>query len=193
MLDKVFAAATGKVILVAFAVLLVSTYAIKNFSPKESIVEALGTDYISTDNPPETEHTLWYDTARVTNMLGKYKPEHYSAHESFILGHDLVYPLCYSIPGVLLLAYFCPWRSGGARRLVLLPLCVMALDYGENFTMLAFLYRFRASQQTSLTLLEISRVFTFAKLCLLLLSFAVMAFFVVAFIVSRLRARSATR
>ena len=193
MLDKVFAAATGKVALVAFAVLLVSTYAIKNFSPKEGIAEALGTDYVSTDNPPETEHALWYDTARVTNMLGKYKPEHYSAHESFILGHDLVYPLCYAIPGALLLAYFCPWRGGRARRLVLLPPAVLALDYVENFTMLAFLYRFRASQQTSLTLLEVSRAFTFAKLCLLLLWFAVMAFFVVAFAASRLRARPAAR
>ena len=193
MLDKVFAAATGRVALIALAILLASTYAIKNFSPKEGIAEALGKDYVSTDNPPETEQSLWYGTARVTNMLGRYKPEHYGAHESFILGHDLVYPLCYATSGLLLLAYFCPWRVGRRRLLVLLPLAVMALDYVENFTMLAFLGRFRASQQTPLTLLEISRAFTVAKLCLLLLTFAVAAFFVVAFAVSRLRARTAAR
>jgi hypothetical protein len=191
MLDKVFAAATGKVALVALAVLLVSTYAIKNFSPKTGIAEALGKDYISTDNPPETEHALWYDTARVTNMLGRYKLEHYSAHERFILGHDLVYPLCYAIPLALLLAYLCPWRGGRARLLVLLPPAVMALDYVENFTMLAFLKNFRANPQTPLALLEVSRAFTFAKLCLLMLTFAVLLFFLIAFVASRFRARPA--
>ncbi|HKG15537.1 MAG TPA: hypothetical protein VKB12_19605 [Pyrinomonadaceae bacterium] len=195
MLDFIFAAATWKAALAALAVLLVSSYVIGKYNPKDEIERGLKGAYVSTDNPYKTEHTLWYDTARVTSMLGMYdEPEHYpklyDAHRRFILRHDLVYPLCYGITGVILLAFFYPWR-GGPRWLVLLPLAAMAFDYAENFTMLAFLGRFRANPQTTLTLLELSRVFTFAKLCLLMLSFALFAFLFVAFVVTHLRARTA--
>ena len=191
MLDSIFAAATGKVVIAAFAVFALSTLAL-DLSPKNTISEDLQGHYVSTDNPPQTEGTLWYDTTRVVAMLKRYEPAHYAAHERFILRHDLVYPLCYSIPLVLILAYFCPRRGGRPRRLALLPMVVMAFDYAENFTMLAFLRRFRANPQTPLTLLEVSRVFTFVKLCLLLLSFAALAFFLTAFVASRFRSRQGT-
>lgn len=192
MLDKIFAAATGRVALVALAVLLVSSYAIKNFSPKSDLAAELGAAYVSTDNPPETEGALWYDDARLSGMLGLYEPRHYDAHERFILLWDLLYPPLYAIPFVLLLAYLYPRRGGGPRPLVLLPLAVLAFDYCENFTMLALLRLFRASRQTPTALLELSRAFTVAKLLLLLTLFALLAGFFVAFVVGRLRARTAT-
>lgn len=191
MLDSIFATANGKVVIVAFAVLALSTLAL-DLSPKNTIREDLKGAYVSTDNPPQTECALIYDTTRATAMLKSYEPVHYAAHERFILRHDLFYPLCYAIPLVLMLAYSCPWRGGWPRRLVLLPLAVMAFDYAENFTMLAFLRRFRANPQTPLALLELSRAFTVAKLLLLLAVFALLAGFFVAFVVRRLRARAAT-
>lgn len=192
MLDKIFAAATGRVALVALAVLLVSSYAIKNFSPKGDLARDLGAAYVSTDNPPETEGALWYDAARLSDMLRLYEPRHYDAHERFILLWDLLYPPLYAIPLILLLAYLYPWRGGGGPRpLVLLPLAVLAFDYCENFTMLALLRLFRASRQTPPALLELSRACTVAKLLLLLTLFALLAGFFVAFVVGRLRARTA--
>ena len=193
MPDRIFAAATGKVALAAFAVLLASSYVIKTFNPKNTIAADLGPAYVSTDNPPETEGALWYDPARVADMLRLYEPRHYDAHESFILRWDLVFPPFYAIPLALLLAYFYPWRRGGGalRRLALLPAAVLAFDYCENFTMLAFLRLFRANPQTPLTLLELSRASTVAKLLLLLAVFALLAFFVCASVVGRFRARPA--
>lgn len=193
MLDRIFAAATGRAALVALAVLLASSYAIKNFSPKSDLARDLGPAYVSTDNPPETEGALWYDAARLTDMLRLYEPRHYDAHESFILLWDLLYPPLYAIPSVLLLAYLCPWRGGGGRRLVLLPLAVMAFDYCENFTMLALLRLSRVNRQASPALLELSRACTVAKLLLLLTLFALLVAFLVAFAVRRLRARPAAR
>lgn len=191
MLDKIFAAATGRVALVALAVLLASSYALKTFSPKNDLVRDLGPAYVSTDNPPETEGTLWYGAARLAGMFGLYEPRHYDAHERFILRWDLVYPLLYAIPLVLLLAYLFPWRGGGPRRLVLLPLAVMVFDYCENFTMLALLRSFRANARTPAALLELSRACTVAKLLLFLTVFLLLAGFFVAFVVGRLRARAA--
>lgn len=193
MLDFVFAHATRKAALAALAVLLVSTYVIRNHSPKDDISRALKGDYVSTDNPPDTEHTLWYDSARVTGMLKRYnEPAHYpalyEAHERFILRHDLVYPLCYAIPCVFLLAYLYP-RRGGPRWLVLVPPAVMLFDYAENFTMLAFIRAFRANPQTPLKLLELSRAFTLTKLLLLMASFGLLALFLIMTVAARFRAR----
>lgn len=185
MLDTLFANVTGKVALVALAVLLASTYVIRNYSPKRSIEDHLKDDYIATDS------TFLYDTGRVTKMLKRYEAADYEAHESFILRWDLVYPLCYGLSSILILAYFCPWRGGWARWLVLLPLVTMAFDYTENFTMLAFLRSFRLNQQTPLTLLEVSRVFTAAKILMIFISFAVLIIFVVGFVAAHLRARTA--
>jgi hypothetical protein len=166
MLDTLFTVATGKVALVAFAVFVLSSLVLGRFNPKNEIREDLGSSYISTDSPFQTKDPSWYDTGRVTAMLRGYDKDpdrYYGLHRSFILGWDLFYPLCYGIPSILLLAYFCPWRSGSPRWLVLLPLATMAFDYGENFTMLAFLSRFRTNHETPLGLLEASRLFTSAK------------------------------
>jgi hypothetical protein len=172
MFDSLFAFATGKVVLVALAVLFISSFVLNYVNPKNRIKDDLGDDYVATDS------TFRYDTAKVIKMLGRYSPDDYEAHESFILRYDLIYPLCYGIPSLLLLAYFCPWRGGGPRWLVLLPLATMAFDYAENFTMLVFLRRFRANPQTPLTLLEVSRAFTNAKLCAIVLSFILLLFFI---------------
>ena len=172
MLDAIFNAATGRVTLVAFILFVLSTVALDRLNPKNLIRKELKDDYVATDS------TFLYDTAKVTKMLARYEPRHYEAHESFILRYDLVYPLCYSIPSVLLLAFFYPWGGAGPRWLVLLPLAAMVFDYAENFTMLAFLRRFRADPQTQLKLLDVSRAFTVAKLSLLVLSLAILILFV---------------
>lgn len=195
MLDSVFVAATWKAALAAIVVLLASSYVLDKYSPKNEIQAALKDAYVSTDNPYKTECTLWYDTSRVTNMLRLYNepknyPALYDAHRKFILRHDLVYPLCYAIPGIILFAFLYPWR-GGPRWLVLVPLAAMAFDYAENFTMLAFLGRFRANPETPLTLLELSRVFTLAKNCLILLSLTLLAVLLVASVINLVRARTA--
>jgi hypothetical protein len=186
MLDSLFAAATGKVVLIALGVLFVSTLVLYYVNPKDRIIKDLGDDYVATDS------TFRYDTAKVTKMLARYSSDDYAAHESFILRYDLVYPLCYGIPSVLLLAYFCPWRGGGGgpRWLVLLPLATMAFDYAENFTMLAFLRRFRADHQTPLTMLEVSRDFTNAKWCAVALSLALLLVFIAWGFLARSRVRS---
>lgn len=181
MLDSVFAAATGKVVLIASAVFVISTLAMGWLNPKNKIQKDLGSDYISTDSPFQTKDPFWYDTGRVTGMLTRYDedPERfYGLHRSFILGWDLIYPLCYGIPSILLLAYLCPWRDGPARWLVLLPLATVAFDYAENFTMLAFLRRFRANHATPLGLLEASRLFTNAKWLGVALTLAVLLLFI---------------
>lgn len=189
MLDAIFAAATGKVVLIASVVFVLSSVALDRLNPKNGIRDDLREHYVATDNPTKTEGSLSYSTARVTQMLGRYEPKHYEAHESFILLYDLVYPLCYGIAGALLLAYLCPWRGGGARWLVLLPPAAMAFDYVENFTMLAFLRRFRANPDAPLALLEVSRAFTVAKQCLLILTLAALALFLFGSVVSRFRTR----
>jgi hypothetical protein len=172
MLDTLFDAASGRVALVAFAVLFVATLVISFVNPKNKIRKDLKCDYVATDS------TFLYKIEDVTKMLGQYKPEHYEAHESFILVYDLVYPLCYAIPSVLILAYFFPalfpGSRGWTRLLVLLPLAAMFFDYAENFTMLAFLRNYRENPATPLKLLELSRLFTVVKLSLLLVSMLIL-------------------
>lgn len=170
MLDAIFTAATGKVTIIAFAVLVVATIALAIVNPKHKIREDLKSDYVSTDSD------IKFRIDDIKDMLKLYdkkperyedgtKPEHYKAHESFILVYDLIYPLCYAIPGVLLLAHFFPvtWRGGSLRLLVLLPLLAMIFDYAENFTMLFFLRRFRLNPETPLLLLKVSRTLTVMK------------------------------
>jgi hypothetical protein len=193
MLDRLFAAANWRAALIALVVLFASSYLLGKYSPKNVIAQDLKGAYISTDNPYQTERTLWYDTARVTAMLGKYnEPEHlpklYDEHEKFILRYDLVYPPCYAIPCVLLLAFFYPW-NGGPRWLVLLPLAAAVFDYAENFSMLFFIRGFRETpERPPLGLLELSRACTFAKLSLLLGSVAFLLLFV--FVGAHLRRRT---
>ena len=168
MVKAIFAAAGGRVTLIAFALLVASTLTLYFVNPKNEIKKGLGCDYVATDS------TFLYETGAVTKMLGKYqqRPEYYAAHESFIRVYDFVYPPFYAIPCALVLAYFFPvlfpGRGGWLRWLVLLPLAAMAFDYAENFTMLSFIRSFRDDPQTPLTLLEVSRAFTNAKLLLLL-------------------------
>ena len=168
MVRALFAAADGRVTLVAFALLVAATLALYLSNPKNEIQRDLGDDYVATDS------TFRYETAAVTKMLGRYRPEHYRAHESFIRVYDFVYPPFYAIPCALLLAYFFPvlfpGRGGRLRWLVLLPLAAMAFDYAENFTMLSFLRSYRDDPLTPLTTLEVSRAFTNVKLLLLLVS-----------------------
>ena len=173
MLDAIFAAASCRVALAAFIFLVLSSMAIGRHNPKNRIREDLKGDYVATDS------TFLYDTDKVTRMLARYEPRHYEAHERFILRDDLVYPILYSVTTILILAFFYPWGSAGPRWLVLLPLAAAVFDYAENFTMLAFLRRFRADPQTSLALLKVSRVFTVAKLSVLLLSLVLLAAFFV--------------
>ncbi len=168
MVRALFAAANGRVTLVAFALLVAATLALHLLNPKNEIERDLGGDSVATDS------TFLYETAAVTKMLGRYGPEHYRAHESFIRVYDFAYPPFYAVPCALVLAYFFPvlfpGRGGRLRWLVLLPLAAMAFDYAENFTMLSFLRSYRADPQTPTTVLEVSRAFTNAKLFLLLAS-----------------------
>jgi hypothetical protein len=189
MLDALFAVATWKVALAALAVIVVSTLVLGMRNPKDEIRGRLGAAYVATDNPYKTEKSLWYTTSRVTEMLKLYVEDDYRAHQKFILLYDLIYPLCYGIAGVYLLTFLSPWRQGPARLLVLLPLVMMALDYVENFTMLAVLAHFRRYQQTPLTLLEVSRAFTFAKHMVLFLSLAALIVFFAAFAFSFFRTK----
>ncbi len=193
MLDALFAVATWKVALASLIVIVVSTVVVDRLSPKEVIIKHLGPDYVSTDNPYRTEKKLWYSTARVSGMLGKYGDEDYAAHQRFILLHDLLYPLCYGIAGTYLLAFLCHWLTGPARLFALLPAATMLLDYGENFTMLGVVAHSRRYQQTPLTLLEVSRAFTIAKQVALLLSLLVLLIALIAFVASLLRPRPAGR
>ncbi|MCA1620899.1 MAG: hypothetical protein LC795_16650 [Acidobacteria bacterium] len=175
MVKALFAAAGGRVTLIAFALLVAATLALYLVNPKNEIKRDLGADYVATDS------TFLYETSAVTKMLGRYRPEHYSAHESFVRVYDFVYPPFYAIPCALVLAYFFPvlfpGRGGGLRWLVLLPLAAMAFDYAENFTMLSFLRSYRADPLTPLTTLEVSRAFTNVKLLLLLVSDLVLLVF----------------
>jgi len=172
MLEAIFNAANGRVALAAFAVFFVATVALNFINPKNKIRKDLKCDYIATDS------TFLYDVDDVKKMLGQYKPEHYEAHESFILVYDLIYPLCYGIPSMLILAYFFPvlfpGKGGSLRLLVLLPVVAMLCDYAENFTMLAFLRSFRENPKTTLGLLYLSRTFTATKLSLILLSLIIL-------------------
>lgn len=193
MLDALFAVATWKIALAAFVVFLLSSVALDRLSPKNAIRDDLKEHYVATDNPTKTEGSLRYSTSRVTEMLRRYDPErgHFEAHQRFILLYDLIYPLCYGLGGVYVLAFLCPWRTGWARWLVLLPLAAMLFDYVENFTMLAVITHFRQHQQAPLALLEVSRAFTVAKQLVLILLLGVLAVFLAGFVVSRFRARPA--
>jgi hypothetical protein len=168
MVRAIFAAASGRVTLLAFALLVAATLTLYLVNPKNRIRDDLGGDYVATDS------TFVYETADVTRMLGKYRPEHYRAHESFVRVYDFVFPPFYAIPCALLLAYFFPvlfpGRGGRLRWLVLLPLAAMAFDYAENFTMLSFIESYRGDPRTPPGVLEVSRAFTNVKLGLLLVS-----------------------
>jgi hypothetical protein len=114
-------------------------------------------------------------------MLSRYGPAHYEAHRAFLRGYDLVYPVLYGVPLSIILAYFFPVLfPGGGRRwrwLVLLPLAAVAFDYAENVTVLSALDYYEATRQLSLGQFQAARLFTAAKLLLLLASALVLLVF----------------
>ena len=155
-------------VIAALVVYLASTALLGAFSPKNKIKAELGPAYVATDSKP------LYDVGKVEKMFGLYRrPDHFAAHIRFIY-YDLVYPLCYGLPLVLLLAYFYPAQPpGGARQwgwLVLLPLLAMLLDYAENFTMLSVVKAAEAGPEVPLATLKASRTFTGLKWLTLILS-----------------------
>lgn len=193
MLDKLFTFATWYVALASLLVLVVAMVLLTLSNPKQAIEKGLNRDYVATDSPFQTEGFHWYgyDTARVVNMLTKYNgdPDHfYGLHERFILRHDLVFPVCYGLAFLFMLAYL-QGQVGGVPRWValVLPLAAVTFDYAENFTMLAFLRAFRRNPQAPLTLLEFSRAFTVAKWAAVMLTLIALGVLLVACIVSRFR------
>jgi hypothetical protein len=177
MLDKIFSLANGRAALAAFAVLFVSSVVLALINPKNEIQKDLGCDYVATDS------TFLYKIGRVKKMFERYdEPQfnrrHFAAHRRFILVHDLVYPLCYAIPSVILLAYFFPvlfpGRGGALRLMVLLPILAMLFDYAENFTMLNYLANYKQDSATPAGMLEVSRLLTAAKLSTLYLTLLIL-------------------
>ena len=186
MLNWLFSAANGWVALVALAVLLGSTWVLGRNNPKEEIIQKLGDAYVSTDSD------FLYDPAKAEKMFLLYKArpdeeqrELFAAHRRFLTFHDRIYPLCYAVPLVLLLAYFYPPLPPGEGRrfglLVLLPLLAMIFDYAENQTILSVLGSVEATGQVPLQALGRARIFTAVKIgllgasLLLLLGFAACA------------------
>jgi hypothetical protein len=98
----------------------------------------------------------------------------FAAHRRFLTFHDRIYPLCYAVPLVLLLAYFYPPQPAGEGRrfapLVLLPLLAMLFDYAENQTILSVLDSVETTGQVPLKALGWARLFTAAKIILLFAS-----------------------
>lgn len=169
MLDWVFRNANGWSALAAFVVLSASTIALGLANPKNEIIKKLCGDYVSTDSS-------LYSIEKAANMFARYREDAaiLAAHRTFLRAHDRIYPLCYAIPLVLLLAYFYPIpEQGGARRygwVVLLPLLAMVFDYAENQTILSVLEAVGKKEPVPLTLLKVARVFTALKIGLLLVS-----------------------
>lgn len=172
MLNWLFAAANGRAALGALALLLVSTWLLGRASPKNKIIEKLGDAYVSTDMK------FRYDIEKAGKMFRLYKErpaeeqrELFEAHTRFLTFHDRIYPLCYAIPLVLLLAYFYPPQPPGAGRpfgaLVLLPLLAMLFDYAENQTILSVLGSVETTGQVPVKALGWARRFTAAKIILL--------------------------
>lgn len=169
MLDWIFRNANGWAAFAAFVVLLGSTIALGLISPKNEIIRKLCGDYVSTDSS-------LYSIEKAAHMFGRYREDAglLAAHKTFLRVHDRIYPLCYAVPLVLLLAYFYPVpEQGGARRygwVVLLPLLAMVFDYAENQTILSVLEAVGKKEPVPLTLLKVARVFTALKIFLLIVS-----------------------
>ena len=167
MLNYIFNATSLTVAVISFVVFLVSSFVIDKTSPKNEIIsffkqQNAAKEYVSTDR------TYAYDLDKVRAMFARYERPHFAAHKRFILLHDLVYPLCYSIPGALILAYLLTVVSPGGhtdfRFLVLFPLLAAVADYAENFSMYAYLSGY---QDGSLGVLKFSRAMTMLKINLI--------------------------
>ena len=167
MLNWIFENVNGWAALAAFVVLSASTVALGLANPKNEIIRKLCGDYVSTDSS-------FYSIDKAAHMFGRYREDAglLAAHKTFLRVHDRIYPLCYALPLVLLLAYFYPVpEQGGARRygwVVLLPLLAMVFDYAENQTILPVLDAVGKKEPVPLTLLKVARVFTVLKLTLLI-------------------------
>ena len=171
MLDYIFNAASLKVSVIMLVIFLASSFILYKTNPKNEIIEFFKQqnaekEYVATDL------TFAYDLDKVRAMFARYdKGPHFEAHKRFILLHDLVYPLCYSIPGALILAYLLTVVSPGGHRdfrfLVLLPLLAAVADYAENFSMYAYLSSY---PNGSLGVLKFSRAMTILKISLLITS-----------------------
>ncbi|HLM58997.1 MAG TPA: hypothetical protein VK422_23030 [Pyrinomonadaceae bacterium] len=177
MLNWIFENVNGRTALVAFVVLSASTVALGLANPKNEIIGKLCGDYVSTDSS-------FYSIDKAAHMFGRYGEDAslLAAHKTFLRLHDRIYPLCYALPLVLLLAYFYPVpEQGGSRRfgwVVLLPLLAMAFDYAENQTILSVLEAVGKKEPAPPSLLKVARVFTALKLSLLLVSLLLLLGFV---------------
>lgn len=151
----------ARVVLALSAVaVLVNAYAlIALTNPKNVIRRDLPDAFIETDLTPD------YDVEKVRAMFGQFSPEHFDAFKRFYTRHDLFFPPAYTLSLVVLLWLL--WSSDALRchRLLrrlapLLPLAVMAFDYGENYTM----YRYASSYPAAAPdLLTLSRSLTGVK------------------------------
>lgn len=179
MLERLFAAANGWAALGAVALLLYSSWYLGRVSPKNEIMEKLGDDYVSTDT------AFLYDTGKAGKMFGRYReaPGLLEAHRRFLSFHDRIYPFCYAVPFVVLLAFFYPPLPPGEGRrfglLVLLPLLAMVFDFAENQTVLKVLDAVEATGQAPPATLKWARLFTALKLGLLGVSFLLLLGFAV--------------
>jgi len=168
MLNWLFGiAAHWWVALGAFLLLLGSAMVLERTNPKKEIIKKLCDNYVSTDSE------FLYDLDKAGKMFGLYKttPGVLEANRRFLTFHDRIYPFCYALCLVLLLAFFYPPQPPGEGRrfglLVLLPLLAMVFDFAENQTVLKVLDGVEATGQAPLATLKWARLFTVAKLSLL--------------------------
>jgi len=87
-----------------------------------------------------------YTTAQVTDLFTKLKTEGRDLHYFITSVIDMIYPLVYGPFFMLLIAFFIKKMTGsetaGLSIAFFLPLLVMLIDYGENFTTLQLLSSF---------------------------------------------------
>lgn len=176
MLNWTYGIPNGWVALAAVAVFFGSFLLLSRTNPKDVVIKKLGGDYVSTDS-------RFYGFEKAARMFKLYKKEEnrefFAAHRRFILLHDLIFPPCYCIPLVLLLAYLHPTGGRSFGWVMLAPLLAMLFDYAENFSVLSVLDAVERTEQVPSVTLRAAQVFTYLKLSLLIFSAFALAGFLV--------------
>lgn len=181
MFNWTYGIPNGWVALAAVAVFFGSFLLLGRTNPKNGIEKELGDKYVSTDS-------TFYRTEKAAAMFMLYKERGlFAAHRRFILLHDLIFPPCYCIPLVLLLAYLHPAAGRQYGWVMLAPLLAMVFDYSENFSILSVLSTVERTEQVPWATLRAAQVFTYLKLSLLIFSAISLAGFLVYHAVARLR------
>jgi hypothetical protein len=156
--------ATLPIAVVAFAVMLGSTYLLGRLNPSDEIEKSIDVPYVSIGM------TFGYKADDFYRMLDSIdrQPNGQELKEKYrrFFYYDLIYPWVLALAGAILIAYlqhsYNETHAVGMHYLWALPIVAAVFDNAENISMLNFLSRYDGKPMD--TLLGFSRLMTMLKL-----------------------------